>query len=232
MSGEKDLELEIDLMELFHALMRHIVAIMVTTVLFAAAGFGYSAFLITPQYEASVNMIVNTRSEGATNVTNDNITSAKNMVNTYAIIIKSNTVLNEVIDTLQLNMKYKTLAEKITVGAVDATQVMRVSVQDADPSLAKQIVEQIAAIAPERIVEAVEAGSCKVISDVEAGEEPVSPSLKKYIAVCALLGLCLSAGIVVLKELLSNYIEDDADVQKHLGLPVLGVIPEVEDMEA
>jgi capsular polysaccharide biosynthesis protein len=111
------------------------------------------------------------------------------MVNTYAIIIKSNTVLNEVIDTLQLNMKYKTLAEKITVGAVDATQVMRVSVQDADPALAKQIVEQIAAIAPERIVEAVEAGSCKVISDVEAGEEPVSPSLKKYIAVCALAPL-------------------------------------------
>ena len=232
MSEEKDLELEIDLLELFHALMRHIVAIMVTTVLFAAVGFGYSAFLITPQYEASVNMIVNTRSEGATNVTNDNITSAKNMVSTYAIIIKSNTVLNEVINTLQLDLKYKELAAKITVGAVDATQVMRVAVQDADPTLARQIVEQIAAIAPERIVEAVEAGSCKVISDVEAGEEPVSPSLKKYIAIFALLGLCLSAGIVVLKELLSNYIEDDADVQKHLGLPVLGVIPEVEDMEA
>lgn len=231
MADEKELELEIDLLELFHALMKNIVMIIVTTVLFAAVGFCYSKFMITPQYEASVNMIVNTRSEGATNVTNDNITSAKNMVSTYAIIIKSNTVLNEVIENLQLDMKYNKLAEKIEVGAVNSTQVMRVAVQDPDPQLAQQIVEQIADIAPDAIVEAVEAGSCKVISDVEVGENPVSPSVKKYFALFAMVGLVLSAGIVVLKELLSNYIEDDADVQKHLGLPVLGVIPEVEDLE-
>lgn len=231
MADEKELELEIDLLELFHALMKNIVMIIVTTVLFAAVGFCYSKFLIVPQYEASVNMIVNTRSEGATNVTNDNITSAKNMVSTYAIIIKSNTVLNQVIDNLQLDMKYGQLAEKIEVGSVNSTQVMRVAVQDADPQLAKQIVEQIADIAPGVIVEAVEAGSCKVISDVEVGEDPVSPSVKKYFAIFAMVGLVLSAGLVVLKELLSNYIEDDADVAKHLGLPVLGVIPEVEDLE-
>ena len=82
MAEDKDLELEIDLLELLNAIKRHILAIIITTVVFAAAGFGYSAFLITPMYEASVNMIVNTRSEGATNVTNDNITSARNMVNT------------------------------------------------------------------------------------------------------------------------------------------------------
>lgn len=231
MNEEKELELEIDLLELFNALKRHLLAIVITTVVFAAAGFAYSKFLITPQYEASVNMIVNTRSEGATNYTNDNITSAKNMVSTYAIIIKSNTVLNEVIDNLQLNMKYSKLAEKIEVGAVNSTQVMKVAVQDSDPQLAQQIVEQIANIAPDAIVEAVEAGSCKVISDVEVGEEPVSPSVKKYFAIFAMVGLVLSAGLVVLKELLSNYIEDDADVAKHLGLPVLGVIPEVEDLE-
>ena len=228
---DKELELEIDLLELFHALMKNIVMIVASTILFAAVGFGVSKFLMTPQYEASVNMIVNTRSEGATNVTNDNITSAKNMVSTYAIIIKSNTVLNEVVDKLQLEMKYKELAEKVTVGAVDATQVMRVAVQDPDPQLAVQIVAQIADIAPGAIVEAVEAGSCKVISEVEAGEDPVSPSVMKYTALLAMVGLLLSAGMVILKELLSNYIEDDADVQKHLGLPVLGVIPEVEDLE-
>lgn len=229
---DKEMELEIDLLELFHALMKNIVMIIIVTILFAAVGFGYSKFLITPQYEASVNMIVNTRSEGATNVTNDNITSAKNMVSTYAIIIKSNTVLNEVIENLGLDMKYGELAEKVSVAAVNSTQVMKVVVQDPDPQLAAQIVEQIISIAPDAIVEAVEAGSCKVISDVVAGEYPVSPSVMKYTALLAMVGLVLSAGLVILKELFSNYIEDDADVAKYLGLPVLGVIPEVEDLEA
>ena len=229
---DKEMELEIDLLELFRALMKNIVMIIIVTILFAAVGFGYSKFLITPQYEASVNMIVNTRSEGATNVTNDNITSAKNMVSTYAIIIKSNTVLNEVIENLGLDMKYGELAEKVSVAAVNSTQVMKVVVQDPDPQLAAQIVEQIISIAPDAIVEAVEAGSCKVISDVVAGEYPVSPSVMKYTALFAMVGLVLSAGLVILKELFSNYIEDDADVAKYLGLPVLGVIPEVEDLEA
>ena len=227
---DKELELEIDLLELFHALMKNIVWIVISTVVCAGVGFCVSKFVITPQYEASVNMIVNTRSEGATNVTNDNITSAKNMVSTYAIIIKSNTVLNEVIENLELDMKYGELAEKVSVAAVDSTQVMKVVVQDPDPQLAVQIVEQIVTIAPDAIVEAVEAGSCKVISDVEADEDPVSPSVMKYTALLAMVGLVLSAGIVILKELFSNYIEDDADVTKYLGLPVLGVIPEVEDL--
>jgi capsular polysaccharide biosynthesis protein len=56
-------------------------------------------------------MIVNTRADSNGNVTTDNINSAKNMVGTYAIIIKSNRVLNEVIAQLDLDMEYEELAE-------------------------------------------------------------------------------------------------------------------------
>ena len=226
---ERELELEIDLLELFNALKKSILWIAISTVTLAMIGFVYSRFMITPMYEASVNMIVNTRAEGSTNVTSDNITSAKNMVGTYAII-KSNRVLNEVIDKLSLDMEYDELAEKVTVASVNSTPVMEVVVKDADPQLAGKIVEQIAKIAPSRIVDAVEAGSCKVVSDVEIGKYPVSPSVKKNTAIFAMIGLMISAGLVVLKTLFRNYIEDDADVAKHLGLPVLGVIPEVEDL--
>jgi len=227
---DRELELEIDLLELFNALKKSIVWIVAATLICAVLGFCYSKFLITPQYEASVNMIVNTRSDNAGNVTNDNITSAKNMVSTYAIIIKSNRVLNEVIEKLELDIDYEKMAKKVEVASINSTQVMEVVVTDPVPERAAQIVEQIAKIAPERIVEAVEAGSCKVISDVEIGKDPVSPSVMKYTALLAMVGLVLSAGLVILKELFSNYIEDDADVTKYLGLPVLGVIPEVEDL--
>lgn len=64
----------------------------------------WPAVVITPQYEASINMIVNTRRDNMATVTNDNITSAKNLVSTYAIIIKSNIVLNKVISNLGLTV--------------------------------------------------------------------------------------------------------------------------------
>lgn len=219
---------EIDLREVFILLKNNIVLILVATVLFGISGFMGTRYLITPQYEASVNMIVNTKQDNTSYVSNDNITSAKNLVSTYAIIIKSNTVLNQVIDNLGLDMDYDTLQKKVTVTAVDDTQIMRVAVKDADPYVAARIVRSISRVSPDVIVDAVEAGSCKVISQVDEPKDPVSPSIMKNTAVAALLGFAVSVAIIFVKHFFSNYIVDDNDVQKYLGIPVLGVIPQTD----
>ena len=191
---------EIDLLELFSILKAHIVAIIVVTVIAAVAGFMVTEYLITPQYEASVNMIVNTRTDTNATVSNDNINSAKSLVSTYAIIIKSNTVLNQVAANLNLkDMDYDTLVEKVSVEAIDDTQVMKVAVKDPDPELARKIVKEIAKISPEEIVDSVEAGSCKVVSQVRVPTDPVSPSLKKNVVVAAAAGFVLVAAINTLK---------------------------------
>ena len=49
----------IDLLEVLNAVRQHLLAVILATVILAAAGFGISKFLITPQYEASALMIVN-----------------------------------------------------------------------------------------------------------------------------------------------------------------------------
>lgn len=221
---------EIDLREIFALLKANVVYILIATLAFAIVGFVGTKFLITPQYESSVNMIVNTRQDSNSTVSNDNINSAKNLVSTYAIIIKSNTVLNEVIEELELDLDYDDLAKKISVVAVDETQIMEVSVTDPNPNLAADIVRSIAEISPDEIVDAVEAGSCKVISQVETTDEPVSPSIMKNTALAGIIGLVLAVAIIVIKDFLANYIVDDDDVQKYLGLPVLGVIPEIEEV--
>lgn len=221
---------EIDLLELFSILKAHIVLIIVVTVIAAVAGFMVTEYAITPQYEASVNMIVNTRTDVTATVSNDSINSAKSLVSTYAIIIKSNTVLNQVISNLSLkDIDYDTLAAKVSVEAIDDTQVMKVAVKDPDPELARKIVKEIAKISPEEIVDSVEAGSCKVVSQVRVPADPVSPSLKKNVVIAAAAGFVLVVAIVLLKNFLANYIVDDDDIQKYLGLPVLGVIPEIEE---
>ena len=53
----------IDLLEVLNAVRQHLLAVILATVILAAAGFGVSKFLITPQYEASALMIVNTRQQ-------------------------------------------------------------------------------------------------------------------------------------------------------------------------
>ena len=217
----------IDLMELARLLWAHAVQIVAAAVAAALICLLVCMFALTPKYQASINMIVNTRQDTTTTFTSDNFNSAKNLISTYAVIIKSNTVLNEVIDTLDLDMTYGQLYSMVSVASVDDTQIMKVAVTDTDAKRAGEIAQTIADIVPDVLVEKVEAGSCKTVSDVSVNPNKVFPQTKKYVVMAGLLGAVAVCGVLVLAHLLHDTIVDDEDVQKKLGLPMLGLIPEV-----
>ena len=217
----------IDLMEIARLLWAHIVQIVAVAVAAALICLLVCMFALTPKYQASINMIVNARQDTTTTFTSDNFNSAKNLISTYAVIIKSNTVLNEVIDTLDLDMTYGQLYSMVNVADVDSTQIMKVTVTDTDAKRAGEIVDTIADIVPDVLVEKVEAGSCKTVSDVSINPNKVFPQTKKYVMMAGLLGAVVVCGVLILAHLLHDTVVDDEDVQKKLGLPVLGLIPEV-----
>ena len=218
---------EIDLLELARLLWSHALQIAAAGIAAAVICLLVCTFVLTPRYQASVNLIVNSRQDGNASITSDNINSARNLIDTYAVIIKSNLVLNDVIQRMGLDMTYSQLADSITVGSVNSTQIMAITVTNENPGLAGKIAQTIAEVAPDVIVEKVEAGSCKAVSDVEIGTTPVYPQTKKPTLLCALAGMVAACALLVVNHLLHNYIVDDEDVQKKLDLPVLGFIPEV-----
>lgn len=219
----------IDIREILHALKQYLWVIILVTLITGIAGYVYSSFFITPKYESSVTMIVNTIHDDSKSVTNDNINSAKNLVPTYSIILKSNSVLNKVIDNLNLDMSYDELAHSIRVSSVDNTQVMKIAVTLPNKQLTADIAENIAIVSPDIIVDTVEAGSCKVISEVKTKYGPVSPNIKKNTTLSAILGFSAVAAIIILYTIFKEKkIVDENDIRTYLDLPVLGVIPEVE----
>lgn len=218
----------IDLLEVLGIVRQHILVVILVTVLAAAAGFGVSRFLMVPQYEASALMIVNTRQDATANVTSDQINSATKLVATYSIIIKSDTVLQQVINNLGLSLTYQELQDRVTVSAVDDTQVMQITVRSDNPEWARQVCEQITQISPDVILESVEAGSVKLISQAATNPDPVSPNVMLNTAVAGLLGLVLTLGVIILREMLDSKIKSEDDVRKYLELPVIGVIPDYE----
>ena len=217
------------LIEVFLALKSKMVLILVAALAAGMLGWGVSGFLLTPRYEASVNMIVNTRTEVTGVITSDNISSAENLVDTYAIIIKSNKVLNKVIEQLHLDVTFEELYDAVSVSAINDTQVMKIAVEHEERARARQIVESIVQIAPDMVKDAVEAGSCKVVSDVHVEKDPVFPNVKMITVLAAAVGMMLTMCLVVLKELLNDFIVDDLDVERKIGLPVLGIIPDMEE---
>lgn len=218
----------IDLTEILSAVRQHLLELIFVTLAAALVGFTASKFLMNPKYDSSALMIVNTRQDVNANVTSDQINSATKLVSTYSIIIKSDTVLQQVIDNLGLNLTYAKLNKRVTVAAVDDTQVMKITVQSDSPEWARQVCEQIITVAPDVIKEAVEAGSVKVISNPSLATEPVSPNIEKNTILAAAVGFVLVIGIIVLQVLLDNKINTEEDVTKYLDMTVLGVIPQYD----
>ena len=218
----------IDLTEILSAVRQHLLKLIFVTLAAALIGFTASKFLMTPKNDSSALMIVNTRQDVNANVTSDQINSATKLVSTYSIIIKSDTVLQQVIDNLGLNLTYAKLNKRVTVAAVDDTQVMKITVQSDSPEWARQVCEQIITVAPDVIKEAVEAGSVKVISNPSLATEPVSPNIMKNTMLAAAVGFVLVIGIIVLQVLLDNKINTEEDVTKYLDMTVLGVIPQYD----
>ncbi len=220
--------IEIDLMEIVRTLLGKWKLIILATVLFGALGYAASTMLVTPIYQAGAKMIVNTRKDESQNVTNDQINSAKNLVGTYAVIIRSRDVLNKVIVELNLPDSYGQLANRISIKAVNETPVMQITVQHPNKNTALAVAAKLLEVAPDAIVEKVEAGSVKTVEQAYVGSEPVSASAMRNAVLAAMTGFVLTCAVIIIVFLLDNTYKTDMDIQRDLGLPVLGVIPDME----
>jgi capsular polysaccharide biosynthesis protein len=221
-------EREIDLLQLARVLWRDIRYIIAAALIMGLLGLMVSGLLMTPIYEASAKLIVNTRSSESEGLTSDQMKSAKNLVETYAVIITSRDVLNQVRMDLSLNMSYKQLKDSIQVQAVGNTQVMEVIVRNPDPAMALKIAEELLRIAPDVLVETVEAGSVKPVEQAHVGNKPVSPRIFRNTVLAAAVGFVLACAVLAGVFFLDTTYKSELDIQNDLNIPVLGVIPSVE----
>lgn len=220
----------IDLREIFQIIQKNLLVIIAATLIAAVCGYVVTQFFITPKYKASATMIVNAREDIAaqTVVTNDQLTSASKLVETYSVILKSDTVLDKTIADLSLPLTYDQLAAKVSVTPVNSTQVMEIAVIDESAETAQQITQSIVDQAPEIIGRTVNAGSVQVISEPKASLSPVSPNKWMNTAIAGLIGAALSVGAAFLRDMMNNKVVSDSDITRKLGLTVLGVIPRID----
>lgn len=223
-----DRDIEVDLLQLLRVLWAKARYILLVAVVFGILGAVWSTMFVTPIYEASAKMIVNTRKDDSQYVTNDQLNSAKNLVDTYAIIIRSRDVLNQVIEELNLTETYGQLQSNIGVSSVNDTSVMKITVHHANPATAVAIAAKILQVAPEMIVEKVEIGSVKTIEGAYVNPNPISPNVVKNTIFMAAIGFFLACAVVTIIFLMDNTYKSDMDIQNDLNMLVIGVIPKVE----
>lgn len=223
-------EEEISLAEIFDAVKPYILHILITTVVMGILGFGYTKLLVKPVYQSSATLIVNNRRNDSGAISNDEINSAKGLASVYSIIIKSDAVMQPVVNSVDQTISSNGLANKVSVSSVNGTQIIKVSVVDTNSQKAKRYIEEILKVAPGVIAEMVEAGSVKVVSQATTPKSPVSPNVKINTLMAAMLGFVLSLGTVLAIYFFDNTFRTQEEIEKYLGVPVIGVIPNIDSV--
>lgn len=229
MENKNNDEIVIDLGRILLAFWHRIWIILLAAVVAGAAAFCVARFVMTPQYQAAVTMYVN-NSAGTgneTSITSSDLTASKSLVDTYAIILKSHTTLDAVLEITALQYSYEELSNMISAAAVNSTEVFRITVTGENPAKAMLIANTIADVAMNTIPDVVAGSSVRIVDYAGLPTSPSGPNVTKYTAIGVILGIFLSCAAIVVAVMLDNQIHEEAYLIQTYDIPVLACIPDL-----
>jgi capsular polysaccharide biosynthesis protein len=146
----------------------------------------------------------------------------KSLIYTYAEMAKSITVLENTSKSLDIG---ELDANSITVSPVSDTQILKVSVQNQDAQLAKDIADTLVEEFTLEISRITNANNVSVVDYARLPKNPIKPNKLMNIVIAGILGEMLVLMIVFLMEYFDNTLKTEKDIEKYLGVSIIGTIP-------
>lgn len=214
---------EIDLKELFDFVKNKLGLLITITVGICLLGCIYGLLLQKPMYKSYTTIIL---SGSDSQITQSELTLNKNLVDTYAEIVKSRRVLEQVIEELNLDTTYEKLANKISVSAVNNTEIIKITVTDANPIEAKNIANVTANFFSKEVVKLYKMNNVNVLDEANESNNPYNINIVKQIVIYFFIGLIVGAGILFIIFYFDRTIKSAEQVEQKIKLPILGSVEE------
>lgn len=229
MEERKDADaIEIDLLELLSVLLGQVWLILGVGLMTALLAFAISRFVVTPVYESTTKIYILNKDENTT-VTYTDVQLGSQLTKDYAELISSRYVLEEVIQSLGLGLGYKELQGKVSVSTPEGTRVIYITVKDNDPVTAMNIANSVREAASRHIENVMDIDAVNVVETANMPTRKSSPNCLRWTFIGGILGSFLVCAIILVGFLMDDTIKSSEDVEKHLGLTTLALIPVQED---
>jgi len=180
---------------------------------------------MTPIYKASTTLLINQTQTPGVIAYNDVLTSER-LTKTYRELVTNRPVLDEVIDRVGEPESAAALRDMVSVSVIRDTQLLRLSVESADPIQATLLANTLAQAFIEQndMADRSRAGSVSVVEPAVVPISPVKPQMTLNVALGLIAGLVVAAGLVILMEYLDDTVKSEQDVERVSGLTTLGMI--------
>jgi len=224
-----DMEEEIELRQYWEVLRKRWIIVVVLPLIAALTSGIISFFVIVPVYQSATTLIVGKKAEtgqaAAQMLDNSVLLANQQLAKTYATIAQSRTVEQNVIKALNLPLTVEGLNSLISINPVKTTEILEIQVTNTNPELAATIANSMAEQFSKAVIDIKKVDSVSIVDKAVTPEVPVKPNKKLNILIAFVVGLMASVGLVFILEYLDNTVKTSADIEKLLGIPVLGVIP-------
>ena len=151
------------------------------------------------------------------------------LINTFLTMIKTNKVARAGIEDTGVERTTNEVRNSITAVQPIATNLISLSVTDRDPATARALANGVAASFEQQINDLQPTTTDEqIVSIYERAALPTvaNPTdLIRNMGLALVFGIIVAGGLVALLEHLDISLSSNDDVERHLELPVLGVIP-------
>lgn len=217
-------EIEVNIKELFDAMIKKIWIIIIVGLLCAGVTGLISKFVLKPVYTSATKIYVINR-QNKTMTTYSDLQTGSQLTQDYKVLVKSRPVTEQVLHELNLAMTHEELISRITVNTPSDTRILEIVVESSNPQLAKELADSIADVSSERMISIMEMEKVNIVEPANLPTKPSSPNTLFY----AIIG-GLSGGFLTIFAILLFFISDDTiksyeDIEKYLGVTALGMIP-------
>ncbi len=213
---------EIDLVKLLGVIWRRAWLIVICAILGGVIAWFATIQFAVPKYRTDIQMYVYVKQGGANA---SEIAAAKHLVNTCGIFLKTDDVLEKVIEEADIDVTVSELRSMIVYAAEMETEIFSVTVSGTDGVEVVVLANAIAKVLPE----AVSTGLNPDINVRKLGwatkSYRYSPNVSQNTLLGVVLGLLLSVGLVVLGYIFDPYVKSEEDISRVYGIPLLAVIP-------
>lgn len=218
---------EINLMEFFDYYLARVVYVLATVLAFVLLGSIYSFVIKKPLYQSSTTVVLARTNDDTQKYTQSDVLLNQNLVPTYSNIIKSRSVLRQVINNEKLDYTADELSNLITVSSVENTEIIKVTVKNQDRELAKKIANGIVPVFTNKVQGFYNIDNVSVLDTAELASRPCNINYPKDLVIFIMLGFVLSSGVIFVIYYFDTTIKNTSDIEDKLKLTVLGTVPNV-----
>ena len=230
MNSNDNASIEIDVLYLLRKLWsRKFFIIFIALVVGTIALLG-SVFLIKPKYTSTTRIYVVSRT--ADSITNQDLQAGSYLVKDYQEVITSNEVLSSVIDKEKLSLTPNELSSMISVTIPTDTRVISISVEDDNAQEATTIANTVREVAAEKIKAVTKVDDVTTLEAAEVPKEPSSPNIKRNTLIGVIAGGALAVISIIILEILDDRVRRPEDIEDVLGLPLLGIVPDIDKISS